>query len=233
MKVLVIEDEEKVLNVIKKYLKKEGFEPLTYTSGKKGLEGFYEYSPDLVILDLMLPDIDGEEICKIIKEERDVPIIMLTAKSSVDDRIKGLSIGADDYLIKPFSPRELMMRVKVILKRYSNENQIKDKLSFNDKDLVIDKISHKVYKKNKEVELTPAEYKVFLFMVENEDINLSRNKIIEKVFGIEFDGYDRTIDTHIKNIRRKIEDDHKNPQYIKTVFGFGYKFLGENSENEN
>ncbi len=226
-KILVIEDEEKVLDIVKNYLEKEGFEPIVSLRGEEGLDKFYEYSPDLVVLDLMLPDISGEEICREIKKESDVPVVMLTAKSSVDERIEGLSLGADDYLIKPFSPRELMMRIKVILKRYGSNKSLEDILSYNNKDLVINKKAKIVYKNQKEVSLTAAEYKLLTYMAENENINLSRDIIIQKVFGIEFDGYDRTIDTHIKNIRKKIEDDPKNPKYVITVFGLGYKFEGE------
>ncbi|MDW7667825.1 MAG: response regulator transcription factor [Bacillota bacterium] len=226
-KILVIEDEEKVLNIVKNYLEKEGFEPIVSLRGEEGLDKFYEYSPDLVVLDLMLPDLSGEEICREIKKESDVPVVMLTAKSSVDERIEGLSLGADDYLIKPFSPRELMMRIKVILKRYGSNKSLEDILSYNNKDLVINKKAKIVYKKQKEVNLTAAEYKLLTYMAENENINLSREIIIQKVFGIEFDGYDRTIDTHIKNIRKKIEDDPKNPKYVITVFGLGYKFEGD------
>jgi two-component system OmpR family response regulator len=152
---------------------------------------------------------------------------MLTAKSTVDERIKGLSLGADDYLIKPFSPRELMMRIKVILKRYGSSNSLEDSLSFNNRDLVIDKKGKIVFKEDMEISLTPAEYKLLSYMAENKNINLSRDIIIQKVFGIEYDGYDRTIDAHIKNIRKKIEKDPKNPIYIITVFGLGYRFEGE------
>ncbi|HCX05028.1 MAG TPA: DNA-binding response regulator [Clostridiales bacterium] len=226
-KILVIEDEEKVLEIVKNYLNKEGFDPIVSSKGIEGLDMFFEYSPDLVVLDLMLPDMTGEEICKKIKSESDTPVIMLTAKSTVDERIKGLSLGADDYLIKPFSPRELMMRIKVILKRYGSSNSLEDSLSFNNRDLVIDKKGKIVFKENMEISLTPAEYKLLSYMAENKNINLSRNIIIQKVFGIEYDGYDRTIDAHIKNIRKKIEKDPKNPIYIITVFGLGYRFEGE------
>jgi two-component system OmpR family response regulator len=226
-KILVIEDEEKVLEIVKNYLNKEGFDPIVSSKGIEGLDMFFEYSPDLVVLDLMLPDMTGEEICKKIKSESDTPVIMLTAKSTVDERIKGLSLGADDYLIKPFSPRELMMRIKVILKRYGSSNSLEDSLSFNNRDLVIDKKGKIVFKENMEISLTPAEYKLLSYMAENKNINLSRDIIIQKVFGIEYDGYDRTIDAHIKNIRKKIEKDPKNPIYIITVFGLGYRFEGE------
>lgn len=226
-KILVIEDEEKVLDIVKNYLNKEGFDPIISSKGKEGLDMFYEYSPDLVVLDLMLPDMMGEDICERIKKESDTPVIMLTAKSTVDERIKGLSLGADDYLIKPFSPRELMMRIKVILKRYGTTNSLEDSLSFNNGDLVINKKGKIVLKRDIEISLTPAEYKLLTYMAENKNINLSRDIIIQKVFGIEYDGYDRTIDAHIKNIRKKIEKDPKNPIYIITIFGLGYRFEGE------
>jgi len=231
-KILIIEDEEKVLNIVKNYIEKEGFEAIACLKGEDGIEKFYEHSPDLVVLDLMLPDINGEEICSLIKKEKDIPVIMLTAKSTVDEKIKGLSLGADDYLVKPFSPRELMMRIKVILKRYGSENILENKLSYNNKDLEIDKKALMVYKKGKKLNLTSAEYKLLSYMAENININLSRDIIIEKIFGLEFEGYDRTIDTHIKNIRKKIEDDPKNPKYILTVFGLGYKFKGDIDKDE-
>jgi len=226
-KILVIEDEDKVLNIVKSYIEKEGYEAITSIRGESGIDKFYEYSPDLVILDLMLPDIDGEEVCSVIKKERDTPVIMLTAKSTVDEKIKGLSLGADDYLVKPFSPRELMMRIKVILKRYGDTKSMEDKLTYNNNELKIDKKARTVYKKGEEINLTSAEYKLLSYMAENKNINLARETIIEKVFGLEFEGYDRTIDTHVKNIRKKIEDDPKNPKYILTVFGLGYRFKGE------
>jgi two-component system OmpR family response regulator len=232
-KILVIEDEKKILEIVGAYLEKEGFESIMCSSGKEGLNKFYETNPALVVLDLMLPDISGEKLCVEMKEKNNIPIIMLTAKSSVDDRIKGLSIGADDYLIKPFSPRELMMRIKVVLKRYGQLETLSSKLSFNNKDLVIFKDEHKVIKKGIEIEITPAEYKILTFIADNRNMKFSRDNIIDKVFGQEFEGYDRTIDVHIKNIRKKIEDNPKNPTYIKTIFGFGYKFEGDLDEKKN
>ncbi|MBN2286985.1 MAG: response regulator transcription factor [Tissierellales bacterium] len=232
-KILVIEDEKKILEIVEAYLKKEGFEPIMCDNGEQGLESFYDKNPSLVVLDLMLPDIPGEEICDEMKKFNNTPIIMLTAKSTIDDRINGLSIGADDYLIKPFSPRELMMRIKVILKRYGQLESLSDVLSFNQGDLVIYKGEHKVKKLGKEIELTPVEYRILTFLSDNRSMKFSRDGIIDKVFGQEFEGFDRTIDVHIKNIRKKIEDNPKEPVYIKTVFGFGYKFEGEFDEKEN
>lgn len=226
-KVLVIEDEENVLEVVKAYLEKDGYEVFTSVNGKVGLELFYEKNPDFVVLDLMLPDITGEEICKKIRKESNIPILMLTAKSSVDDRIIGLSIGADDYLVKPFSPRELTMRIKTIMRRVSNTEPLASEIEFNNGDLKIDEVQHKVYKKENIVDLTPVQYKLLMFFIRNPKKVFSRNELIDHVLGSDFDGYDRTIDAHIKNVRRKIEDDPKKPKYIATVFGFGYKFEGE------
>ncbi|KYH35407.1 sensory transduction protein regX3 [Clostridium tepidiprofundi DSM 19306] len=227
MKILVIEDEENVLEVVEAYLKKEKFQVYTSSNGALGLELFFKHNPDFIVLDLMLPDISGEEICKRIRKQSNVPILMLTAKSSVDDRIIGLSIGADDYLIKPFSPRELIMRIKTIMRRTSTTEPLSSQIEFNNGDLKIDELQHKVYKKNKLIELTPVQYKLLMFFIRNPKKVFSRDELIEHVLGSDFDGYDRTIDAHIKNIRRKIEDDPKHPKYIITVFGFGYKFEGE------
>jgi len=227
MKILVIEDEENVLEVVEAYLKKEQFQVYTASNGALGLDLFFKHSPDFIVLDLMLPDITGEEICKKIRKQSNVPILMLTAKSSVDDRIIGLSIGADDYLIKPFSPKELIMRIKTIMRRISTTEPLSSQIEFNNGDLKIDKLQHKVYKKDSLIELTPVQYKLLMFFIRNPKKVFNRDELIEHVLGSDFDGYDRTIDAHIKNIRRKIEDDPKHPKYIITVFGFGYKFEGE------
>jgi two-component system OmpR family response regulator len=229
-KILVIEDEWKVLEIVASYVRREGFEAITATTGKEGLNAFNEYKPDLVVLDLMLPDISGESVCQKIKEVRDIPVIMLTAKSNVEDRIAGLSLGADDYLVKPFSPRELMMRVKVVLKRYGKLKMKTDIVSFNQGRLVINKLAHEVMKEGVSVELTPVEYKLLVLFTENPSQSLSRDQIIDKVFGQDFEGFDRTVDAHVKNLRKKIEGDSKNPEFIRTIFGFGYRFEGDIDE---
>jgi two-component system OmpR family response regulator len=226
-KILVIEDEENVLEVVKVYLEKDGYEVFVSTTGKKGLQLFSQHQPDILILDLMLPDITGEEICQQIRKQSNVPILMLTAKSAVEDRISGLSMGADDYLVKPFSPRELVVRVRTVLRRANPLEPLSDILSFRNGDLKIDAVKHIIYKKEKEISLTPVEYKLFMLFVRNPTKVFSRDELINKVLGPDFEGYDRTIDAHIKNIRHKIEEDSKNPQYILTVFGMGYKFEGE------
>lgn len=228
MKILAIDDEEKILDVIKAYLEKEGYTVLTETNGANALNTFKSANPDLVVLDLMLPGMSGEEICSKIRAVSKVPILMLTAKVSEDDKVYGFTIGADDYLTKPFSPRELAMRVKAILRRTKDDLPLNDIFTFNDGDLVIDTRSYEVKKKGRIVNLTPNEYKLLTVMAQNPNKVFTRSELIEKAFGYDFDGFDRTIDAHIKNLRQKIEDDPKNPTYIKTVYGAGYKFGEEN-----
>lgn len=227
---MIIEDEIKVHEVMEAYLKKDGFQVHFATTGEEGLAKFDAHSPDLVVLDLMLPGISGEEVCRRIRSHSDIPILMLTAKSSEEDRIDGFTIGADDYLVKPFSPRELVMRIKSILKRTYGINKKSEMLSFNQGDLAINLMEHYVLKKGEEQKLTPVEYKVLELFAKNPHVVFSRETLIESVFGIDFNGYDRTVDAHIKNIRKKIEVDPKKPKYICTVFGFGYKFEGEKDE---
>lgn len=229
MKILAIDDEEKILDVIKAYLEREGYSVFTETNGANAINTFKSLKPDLVILDLMLPGLSGEEICSKIRAISKVPILMLTAKVEEDDKVYGFSIGADDYLTKPFSPRELTMRVKAILRRTKDDMALNDIFSFNDGDLVIDTRSYEVKKSGEIVNLTPNEYKLLTVMAQNPNRVFTRGELIEKVMGYDFEGFDRTIDAHIKKLRQKIEDDPKNPVYIKTVYGAGYKFGEENA----
>lgn len=226
-KILVVDDEINLLNVIKDYLLRESYEVITATRGSTALELFNETVPDFIILDLMLPDVSGEEICKQIRKESDVPILMLTAKSSEDDKVTGLYIGADDYLTKPFSPRELVGRVRAILRRTKGNSELTDFLEFNNKDLYIDIPKHIVKKAGQTVNLTPNEFKVLLTLAQNPQKVFTRSHLVSMAFGYDFEGYDRTVDTHIKNLRQKIEDNVKEPKYILTVYGVGYKFEGE------
>ncbi len=223
--ILIIEDEESVANVIKAYLEKDKYNVEVCNSGIKALEVFKEIDFQLVILDLMLPDIDGEEICKIIRRTSNVYIFMLTSKASLNDRIVGLDIGADEYLVKPFSPRELTARVNALFRRINTNNKISD--IFNDGILRIDYEKRIVELKGKEIPFTPSEFDILYTLLINKGKVLSREQLIENVFGIDFDGYDRTIDVHIKNIRKKIEEDTRNPKYILTVTKVGYKFGGD------
>ncbi len=225
-KILIIEDEPSVLEAISAYLKKEGYEVYTAERGYKGLEYFKEVPFDLIILDLMLPDISGEEICKIIRKESNAYIFMLTAKSSLEERIKGLDLGADEYLVKPFSPREIVARVNALFRRIKDTKDTQNIASFNNGELVIDRDKREVILQGDEIPFTPIEFDILNLLSTNPGIVLSREILIDRVLGSDFEGVDRTIDVHIKNIRKKIESDTKNPQYIVTVFKLGYKFGG-------
>lgn len=225
--ILVVEDEVKIADIVVAYLKNEGFRVTVAGTGGKALsllKGGY----DLIILDLRLPDISGEDICRTVRKDSDIPIIMLTAKSEEEDRVKGLGIGADDYVVKPFSPRELVARVKAHLRRTKGRGEV---LSFNKGDLVIDPPDYTVKKKGAPALLTPTEFKLLHCLAQRPEQVFTRLKLVNVILGYDFEGYDRTIDAHIKNIRHKIEDDPKDPFYIKTVYGIGYKFIGRQDEN--
>ncbi|MHB9943957.1 response regulator transcription factor [Clostridium botulinum] len=225
--ILIIEDEKRVSEVLKAYLEKEGYKVYCTTKGLESIEIFKSIDIQLIILDLMLPDISGEEVCRIIRQSSDVHIFMLTAKGALNDRIEGLNIGADEYLIKPFSPRELTARVNALFRRLSTYNSTSNSI-FDDGRLGIDYDKRVVKVNGKEVSITPNEFDILYTLVSNKGKVLSREQLINKIFGIDFNGYDRTIDVHIKNIRKKIEEDTKNPKYIVTVMKVGYKFGGEN-----
>ncbi len=220
MKILVVDDEKELREVVQKYLEKDGFEKTAAANGIDAVKLFHDEKPDLVILDLMLPDIPGEKVCSVIRESRETPVIMLTAKSSEEDRIKGLGIGADDYVVKPFSPRELVMRVKAVLRRTGGET---DKRNISD-ELAIDENAYSVKRSGVEIELTPIEFKILSVMSKNPGRTYTREQLISYALGYEYEGMSRTIDSHIKNLRQKIEKDPSRPEYIRTVFGVGYKF---------
>lgn len=225
--ILVIEDEKKILDVIQAYLKKEGFDVLAAQDGETAIEMVQAKQVHLIILDLMLPKISGEDVCRKIRTMSDIPIIMLTARAEEDDKIEGLAIGADDYMTKPFSPRELISRVRALIRRsYRDEQPLADFLSYNHGDLEVD-VKRMLVKKNGDIlNFTPNEFKLLYVFLVNPGQIFTREQLIEKAFGYDYDGFDRTIDTHIKNIRQKIENDPKSPVYILTVYGMGYKFGG-------
>ncbi len=224
--ILVVEDEKNISDVIKAYLKKEGYMIITAFNGEEALEKFKSNHIDMVILDLMIPKIPGEQVCSSIRNISDVPIIMLTAKSELEDKIEGLNIGADDYMIKPFSPRELISRVKALMRRaYKDSSTLAEKLRFKG-ELEIDIDRLLVTKSGKTIDLTANEFKILSTLASNPEIVLTREQLIQKAFGMDYEGFDRTIDTHIKNIRQKIEENPKSPEYIVTVYGMGYKFQG-------
>lgn len=224
--ILMVDDEEKIREVVISYLAKDGFKTMEAASGKEALEHVRGGNVDLVILDLMLPDVSGEEVCRSIRQFSSVPVIMLTAKVGEDDRVHGLTLGADDYVLKPFSPRELLARVKAIMRRTQSDSLLAETISFQNSDLVIQPSKHEVYKKGELVSLTPNEYKLLLTMARHPDRAFGREELIVKVLGFDFDGDARAIDQHVKNLRQKIESDPKSPQYIVTVFAVGYRFSG-------
>lgn len=225
-KILVIEDDERVSDIIKAYLEREGYSVFLTDKGLKGIEIARKNDINLIILDLMLPDISGEEVCKIIRQNSDVHIFMLTAKSSLTDKIEGLNIGADEYLVKPFSPRELTARVNALFRRLGKDKEQSESI-YDDGNLEINYEKRIVKVKKEEISLTPNEFNILYLLTVNKGNVLSREQIIDKIFGLDFTGYDRTIDVHIKNLRKKIEEDTKNPKYIITVTKAGYKFGGE------
>ncbi|SNS06812.1 DNA-binding response regulator, OmpR family, contains REC and winged-helix (wHTH) domain [Anaerovirgula multivorans] len=223
--ILVVDDEESIVSVVKAYLEKEGYGVFTAYNGNEALDRFNQEIVHLVILDLMLPDLSGEEVCRRIRLKSQVPIIMLTAKIQETDRIYGLDIGADDYLTKPFSPKELVARVRAILRRIGTDEIKANILTFCDGDLTIELNRMKIKKQGKLVDLTATEYKLLSLLAQNIGKVFTREDLIIKVLGYDYEGYDRTIDTHIKNLRHKIEDKHN--KYILTVYGVGYQFVGD------
>lgn len=227
-KILVVDDEPKIVEVVKSYLENRGFAVVAAYSGQEALAKFETENPSLVILDLMLPDITGEEICRALRKKSRVPIIMLTAKVEEEDILRGLNIGADDYVTKPFSPRQLVARVEAVLRRAGDALvPLASILSFNQGELVIDTLKYEVKRNGEIINLTPNEYKLLLTLVRYPDKTFTREELITMAFGDDFNGYDRTIDAHIKNLRQKIEKDPKKPEYILTVYGVGYRFGGK------
>ncbi|MEW6417953.1 MAG: response regulator transcription factor [Nitrospirota bacterium] len=226
--ILVVEDDRKIARVVKVYLEGEGFKVVTAESGKCALTLAMKESPSLVILDLMLPDMSGEEVCQELREIGDFPIVMLTAKSSEEERVAGFALGADDYVVKPFSPRELVARVKAVLKRAQRKDiYAAEPMSFNDGSLIINTRSYEVKRRGVPVTLTPTEFKIIAVLAGFPGKVFTRGELVENALGYQFEGYERSIDAHIKNIRQKIEDDPKNPLFIITIYGVGYKFSGK------
>ena len=225
--VLIVDDEKGIVEVVRDYLLNAGFHVLEAYNGRDALALFDQMAPDLVVLDLMLPDITGEEVCRMIRRKSRVPIIMLTAKVAEAELLKGFNLGADDYVTKPFSPRQLLARVQAILRRVSDEAYtLSDQLSFNHGDLVIDSLRHEVRKAGETVALTPIEFKILASLGKYPTKVFTREELISLALEDDYQGNDRVIDSHIKNIRQKIEDDTRDPRYIQTVHGVGYKFGG-------
>jgi DNA-binding response OmpR family regulator len=223
-RILIIDDEHSVHDVARAYLEREGYEVLSAMGGRDGLALAQAVQPALVVLDLMLPDLSGEQVCAELRQSSDVAIVMLTAKSTEDDRIRGLDRGADDYLGKPFSPRELVARVRALLRRTGERRPVIEQvLRFDDGRLCLDPGRHQAVVEGRSIELTPSEFKLLLALARSPGRVFSRFELINRVQGHDYDGYERTIDAHVKNLRRKIEPDAGQPRYVQTVHGVGYR----------
>lgn len=222
-RILLVEDEKAIREAVSAYLEREGYWVTSAGDGREALEQFAKHRYDLIVLDLMLPGVPGERVCQAIRDVSDVPIIMLTAKGELEDRVAGLELGADDYLIKPFSPRELVARVRALMRRaHVTEEPQRDQLEYGD--LHIDTAGHKAFLGEEELELTASEFKLLTTLARYPGRVYSRMELVEKVLGYDFEGYERTIDSHVKNLRAKLGDDPKDPTFIWTVHGVGYRF---------
>lgn len=225
--ILIVEDEKGISKIIKSYLEKEGYNVFQAFDGKEGLNYFENEEIDLILLDLMIPEISGEDLIKEIRNKSNVPVIMVTAKVNEEDIINGLKLGADDYMTKPFSPKELVQRIKTVLRRIEKYNIPRaDIIKTTDGRLEMDLEYNRFFKDGKEISLTKNEFQIVKTLFSNPNKIFTREEIIEITFGFDYDAYDRAIDTHIKNIRQKIEDNPKKPSYIKTIYGMGYKSGG-------
>ena len=222
--ILVVDDEPKIVQLARDYLEKSGFKVLSSGDGQQALAITRQEHPDLIVLDLMLPGMDGLDVCRAIRRESDVPIIMLTARAEETDQLIGLELGADDYITKPFSPRALVARVRALLRRTQGNLLQQETLRIGN--LELDLRRKQLSLKGEIIHLTRSEFLLLETLAKHPGQPLSREQLLEKLHGVVFDGVDRSVDSHIKNLRRKIEPDSANPIYIQTVYGFGYKFQG-------
>lgn len=221
-RVLVVDDDVKTVELVKLYLNRDGHKVLVAYDGIEALRLARESHPDLIVLDLMLPGIDGLEICRTLRNESDVPIIMLTARTTDEDKLTGLGLGADDYVTKPFSPRELAARVRAVLRRLPGE---RGPAEIERGELTVNFVKHKAFLAGRPLNLSPTEFKLLGVLAREPGRVFSRAQLIEEALGYDFVGFDRTVDVHILNLRRKLEPDPNHPEYIKTVYGVGYNFL--------
>ena len=223
-KILVVDDEKRIVEILQAYLERDGYRVIAAYDGRSALELARSNSPDLVILDLMLPEVSGWDVCRELRRESDVPIIMLTARDDTTDKIIGLELGADDYVTKPFEPKEIISRVRAVLRR--SEGTAVSKSTLNVGEIIIDTDKRLVRRGDQNIELTPIEFDLLRVMAENPGRVYSRMQLLDKVQGDAYEGYERTVDSHIKNLRKKLELDPEHPVYIITIYGVGYK-LGE------
>lgn len=220
--ILVVDDELEIVKVVRAYLEQSGFRVLTASDGQQALAVFRREHPDLIVLDLNLPSLDGLAVCRAIRRESDVPIIMLTARVDETDRLIGLELGADDYIVKPFSPREVVARTRAVLRRAGTTPEPASIISIGD--LKIDLEKHEVHRQDRLIDLTPSEFNILHVMAAQPGRAFSRMDLLDAAQGEAYEGYERTIDVHIKNLRQKLGDEPRNPLYILTVYGIGYKF---------
>jgi two-component system alkaline phosphatase synthesis response regulator PhoP len=221
-KILVVDDEREIVKVVRAYLEQSGFRVATAHDGQEALTVFRHEQPDLVILDLNLPTIDGLDVCRAIRKESNTPVIMLTARVEETDRLIGLELGADDYVVKPFSPREIVARVRAVLRRAQAAPQPPQRIVAGD--VMLDLTRHAASVAGQPVDLTPTEFNLLATLAAQPGRAFSRMDLLDAAQGESYEGYDRTIDVHIRNLRQKIERDPKQPEYILTVYGIGYKF---------
>ena len=222
-KVLIVEDDADAVKLVELYLRRDGHKVLTALDGAEGLRLARETKPDLVVLDLMLPGMNGFEVCRALREESDVAVVMLTARVEEQDRLAGLDLGADDYVTKPFSPRELAARVRAVLRRTAREAVERGPAELEYGDIRVDLDRRDVHVGGAEVHLTPTEFRLLAMMVREPGRTFTRGQIIDRVFGFDFDGFDRTVDAHVANLRRKLEAGG-DVQYVHTIYGIGYRF---------
>jgi DNA-binding response OmpR family regulator len=223
--ILVVDDDKKTVDLIRLYLEREQHQVLVAYDGREALEIARQRSPCLIILDWMLPRVDGLDICRILRAESAVPIIMLTARSTEEDKLLGLDLGADDYVTKPFSPRELVARVRVVLRRSARKDEAVPPLCIGE--LAVDFAAHEVRRGGELLRLTPKEFKLLETLAREPGRAFSRGELVDRVFGLGYEGFERTVDVHLMNLRKKIEADPNHPRYLLTVYGVGYKFRRE------
>jgi DNA-binding response OmpR family regulator len=222
-KILLVEDEAKISRIIGLYLEQSGFQVVPIFDGAEAIPAFQSQHPDLVILDLMLPHVDGWEICRQLRRTGDIPIIMLTAQGEETDRILGLELGADDYITKPFSPREVVARVRALFRRTHGQSSASPIVTLQD--ITINLERHSITAGSQPVELTPIEFELLLTLARHPGQVYTRLQLLEAAQGSAYEGYERAIDQHVKNLRSKLGDDARHPRYIQTIFGVGYKSL--------
>ena len=223
--ILVVDDEKRIVEIIRAYLEKDGFRVSTAGDGKQALSLVRSEKPDLIVLDLMLPEVSGWDVCRTLRKDSDVPIIMLTAREDVTDKIVGLELGADDYVTKPFDPKELLSRIRAVLRRY--EGRVSTHSVINIGDISIDVERRMVKRGDAEIELTSTEFDLLRVLAENAGRVFTRMQLLDKLQGEAYEAYERTIDSHIKNLRKKLEPDPNRPRYILTVHGAGYRVAEE------